>query len=182
MRAAEIICENITMDDVIEKYGYTLNSHGKMCCPFHDEKTPSFSVYREGKRWKCFGCQSGGSVIDFVMKLFNIGFLQAVARIGCDFGISIGTHDDWRTRQISALQAAKRKKDKELADIKKQAIIDQYFNAVENYRVMCIMRDEFRKYNTPEKMSENYLYAIRQMPLVEIEYTAAEMELINSGY
>jgi hypothetical protein len=47
-------------------------------CPFHNEKTPSFIVF-PNNRWYCFGaCADGGDVVDFVMKLNNLKFLEAV--------------------------------------------------------------------------------------------------------
>ncbi len=48
------------------------------CCPFHHEKTPSFSVTPEKGFFYCFGCQTGGNIFNFLMKIENIGFLDAV--------------------------------------------------------------------------------------------------------
>ncbi|MBO1263849.1 DNA primase [Proteiniclasticum sp. SCR006] len=47
-------------------------------CPFHNEKTPSFSVTREKQLFKCFGCGEGGNVITFVMKSKNLEFNEAL--------------------------------------------------------------------------------------------------------
>ena len=47
-------------------------------CPFHNEKTPSFSVTREKQLFKCFGCGEGGNVITFVMKSRNLEFNEAL--------------------------------------------------------------------------------------------------------
>lgn len=48
------------------------------CCPFHDEKTPSFNVFRENS-WHCFGCQKhGNNAIDYVMAKNNLSFTEAV--------------------------------------------------------------------------------------------------------
>ena len=38
----------------------------KACCPFHSEKTPSFTIYGNGRRFMCFGCGAEGDVFDFV--------------------------------------------------------------------------------------------------------------------
>jgi DNA primase len=48
------------------------------CCPFHHEKTPSFSVTPDKGFYYCFGCQNGGNVFNFLMKVENIGFVDAV--------------------------------------------------------------------------------------------------------
>lgn len=48
------------------------------CCPFHNEKTPSFSVTPDKGFFYCFGCQSGGNVFNFLMKVESITFFEAV--------------------------------------------------------------------------------------------------------
>lgn len=48
------------------------------CCPFHQERTPSFSVTPDKGFFYCFGCQTGGNVFNFLMKIENIDFLAAV--------------------------------------------------------------------------------------------------------
>ncbi|MEM9315100.1 MAG: CHC2 zinc finger domain-containing protein, partial [Pseudomonadota bacterium] len=50
-------------------------------CPFHDEKTPSFSVNPEKQFYYCFGCGAGGNAIGFVMDYENIDFPQAVENL-----------------------------------------------------------------------------------------------------
>lgn len=51
------------------------------CCPFHQEKTPSFSVNRSKGFYKCFGCGKGGSVFTFVMEMEGVSFPKAVERV-----------------------------------------------------------------------------------------------------
>jgi len=66
--------------DVVSSY-ISLKKSGtsyKCNCPFHNEKTPSFTVSRERQTFKCFGCGVGGSVITFVMKYENFSFVEAV--------------------------------------------------------------------------------------------------------
>ena len=50
-------------------------------CPFHNEKTPSFSVSPEKQMYYCFGCKAGGSVIQFVMEMEHLTFSEAVAHL-----------------------------------------------------------------------------------------------------
>ena len=47
-------------------------------CPFHGEKTPSFTVFEETESFYCFGCGAGGDVITFVMKYQNLDYMEAV--------------------------------------------------------------------------------------------------------
>ncbi len=64
----------------ISKY-ITLQRKGRgywACCPFHGEKTPSFSVKEDGQFYKCFGCGESGYVITFIEKFENVDFMTAV--------------------------------------------------------------------------------------------------------
>lgn len=56
----------------------------KALCPFHAERTPSFTIYAGDERAKCFGCGWQGDVIDFVRKAYGFSFTEAVDRLGGD--------------------------------------------------------------------------------------------------
>jgi len=58
-------------------------------CPFHSEKDPSFTVSPEKQLFHCFGCNQGGNVFAFIMKIENIGFAEAVEELGAKLGISV---------------------------------------------------------------------------------------------
>ncbi|TDM13115.1 DNA primase [Macrococcus lamae] len=58
-------------------------------CPFHDEKTPSFSVSVEKQICHCFGCKKGGNVFQFLEQIENISFVEAVRRLGDSVGIQV---------------------------------------------------------------------------------------------
>ena len=83
---------DLPIADVIEKSGVSLKRAGKnwqACCPFHDEKTPSFSVSPAKNIFKCFGCGAGGNTIAYVMRKENLDFIQAVKKLGADHNITI---------------------------------------------------------------------------------------------
>lgn len=61
----------------------------KGLCPFHKEKTPSFVVYETSQRYKCFGCNEGGDVINFVQKYYNLDFREAVEMLAKEYGIEV---------------------------------------------------------------------------------------------
>ena len=58
-------------------------------CPFHDEKTPSFSVTPSLNIYKCFGCQKGGNSIQFFMDIDQLSFVEAARELAKRFGIEL---------------------------------------------------------------------------------------------
>ena len=61
----------------------------KACCPFHNEKTPSFVVSPEKQIYHCFGCSAGGNVIGFVMEHEKLSFPEAVEMLADKAGVEI---------------------------------------------------------------------------------------------
>ncbi|MGL4914072.1 MAG: DNA primase [Romboutsia sp.] len=66
----------------------------KGLCPFHGEKTPSFYINTSKQIYKCFGCGEGGDAINFVMKMENLDFMDAVKLLAKRYGIEINTNMD----------------------------------------------------------------------------------------
>jgi DNA primase len=86
----------------------------KGLCPFHNERTPSFTVDREKGLYHCFGCGAGGDVIHFVRQIDRLDFPEAVEALASRFGVTIprrasrGPRDDRREKLLDALAAAHR--------------------------------------------------------------------------
>ena len=82
--------------DVASKY-ITLNKRGAnywACCPFHNEKTPSFSIKQDGQFFKCFGCGESGNVFNLVMKMENVDFYTAVEILAKNAGLQMPSEKD----------------------------------------------------------------------------------------
>lgn len=80
--------------DIVEVIGrrVELRQSGKNyvgLCPFHSEKTPSFTVNPEKQFYHCFGCGKGGNVINFVMDTENLAFPEAVVKLAQEKGIPV---------------------------------------------------------------------------------------------
>ena len=87
--------EAVDIADVISRYA-TLKRAGrnfKALCPFHEEKTPSFTVFPESQRFKCFGCGEGGNVFTFLMKHNNLGFRDVLEELARDAAIELPCAD-----------------------------------------------------------------------------------------
>ncbi|HZL32934.1 MAG TPA: CHC2 zinc finger domain-containing protein, partial [Verrucomicrobiae bacterium] len=65
----------------------------KGLCPFHDEKTPSFTIRPAVGVWHCFGCQEGGDVISFVQKIDHLSFAEAIERLAGRYGVELHYED-----------------------------------------------------------------------------------------
>lgn len=77
------ITNSVDIVDVIDQF-VTLKKRGKNYfgfCPFHDERTPSFSVSQEKQLFKCFSCGRGGNVFSFFMDKDGLTFMQAVQKV-----------------------------------------------------------------------------------------------------
>ena len=77
--------------DVINSY-VSLRKAGKdyqALCPFHDEKTPSFTVSRQKQFYHCFGCGAGGTVITFIMEYNGLGFVEAIEDLAARYNLEI---------------------------------------------------------------------------------------------
>ena len=71
-------------------------------CPFHNEKTPSFSVSRDKQIYHCFGCGAGGGVINFIMRIENMTFPEAVRHLADLVGMEVpeeSGRDQFRARR-----------------------------------------------------------------------------------
>ncbi|MFM7351029.1 MAG: DNA primase [Actinomycetota bacterium] len=101
------------IDEVVGEYVQLKNAGGgqkKGLCPFHDEKTPSFHVTPSKGFFHCFGCQTGGDVIAFVMKIDHLTFTEVVEklaeRIGYQLTYEAGSTGSAPTGKRSRLVAA----------------------------------------------------------------------------
>lgn len=76
----EEIKEKNEITEVISQYIQikAMGANYKALCPFHSEKTPSFVINGQRQSFKCFGCGEGGDVIQFIMKIENLDFVEAI--------------------------------------------------------------------------------------------------------
>lgn len=75
------IRDRFPVSGVASKAGVKLLRAGnelKACCPLHADRTPSFTIYGEDRRFRCFGCGEGGDVLDLVMKLYGVKLRGAI--------------------------------------------------------------------------------------------------------
>lgn len=103
---------NTDIESVISPY-VNLRRRGKNLvglCPFHNEKTPSFTVYPENGSFYCFGCGVGGDVITFVRRMENLDYMEAVKQLADRAGMALPEdgYDDTLAKKRTAVLAANR--------------------------------------------------------------------------
>lgn len=89
--AIEELKSQVNIVDVVGR-AVTLKRAGanyKGCCPFHNEKTPSFVVSEQKQIFTCFGCGVKGDLIGFVEKYYNLDFNQAVDKLSQEYGLNL---------------------------------------------------------------------------------------------
>ncbi|WP_337059518.1 DNA primase [Kineococcus sp. G2] len=108
--------ERVRIDEVVAEQ-VTLRPGGvgsfKGLCPFHDERTPSFTVRPAVGRWHCFGCGEGGDAIEFVRRIDGTTFTEAVERLAERAGVQLRYVDDGGRpgrRPAGAQQAGQRQR------------------------------------------------------------------------
>lgn len=103
---------NTDIESVISPY-VNLRRRGKNLvglCPFHNEKTPSFTVYPENGSFYCFGCGVGGDVITFVRRMENLDYMEAVKQLADRAGMALPEdgYDDTLAKKRTSVLAANR--------------------------------------------------------------------------
>lgn len=139
-RTAELIKQAVPMDRAAEYYGFHPNRGGYISCPFHREKTASLKLYteRDGHSgWYCFGCGRGGSVIDFVMQIFQISYAQAIVRISSDFALGL------TAERTTKADAAKMIRDRKAAEKQKQEDAIHYQEVAAEHRYWWEIKQVF---------------------------------------
>ena len=109
----EQIKTTVPLPQAIEQYTGERLIKNKMRCPFHSEKTASFTVHPDNNIFYCFGCGASGDIIRFVQLYFNVNFKEATRRIDNDFNLGLTdapTFSEYRRQQR---EAEKRRKERE---------------------------------------------------------------------
>lgn len=110
MDIAQQIKAQLDIVRVISDYVPRLRRFGNRyscLCPFHNEKTPSFSIYADHQFYKCFGCDAKGDVFNFVMTIENITFWEALKKLAEQNGIPLPKQSqvtDEKTRLRGAIR------------------------------------------------------------------------------
>lgn len=129
--------------DIVDVIGKKLNlkragASMMACCPFHNEKTPSFHVFARSQSYKCFGCGEGGDAISFIMKHDRLAFSEAIEWLAAEYNIVIEYDEvakqeaqerkDKKVEMQQVLDHAQKTYEKQLAQLPADAAARQYLD------------------------------------------------------
>ena len=110
----DLIKSRISIDELLRSYDLQLVEAGggrlKALCPFHNEKTPSFSVNVDKQFYYCFGCQAGGNIFTFVKEYERVGFPEAAEMLAQKAGVVIqrtAERDEQYHKTLAVFEALK---------------------------------------------------------------------------
>ena len=122
----DIVKSRTNIIDIVGEYVKLTKagSRFKACCPFHQEKTPSFVVNEDRQTYHCFGCGQGGDVFSFIMEMEGMGFREALMLLAEKAGVEIQNNfvqaendsQDRKKKLYDALDLAMRFYEKQLWD------------------------------------------------------------------
>lgn len=167
MYEAQQIKSALTMKQVAEFYGFRVNRQNLTVCPFHNDSKPSLHIYDGQRGWHCFACGTGGDIIDFVSKLFNLKFKDTIHKINDDFNLGLNL-DTKPTHQAAYNRSLQIKQD--IARKKRLAIIEQWTSQAEDViaayiRLMWQTQNKFKPIDG--EFLDIFKYAITQLNYYE---------------
>lgn len=199
----EKVKDQVKIADAVEAFGVKLNSRDKGLCPFHREKTPSFSIDRKNNIFTCFGCGETGDVITFVSKIKEVEPLEAAKLLAEMFHIDV---DDCtkRTSIKDYLKACIRDADKtdyfqkrgltkETVkkyclgyDAKRNAIVLPYSSELRYYQTRSIADKKFYKPTNEEAGAEplfnrKALWGTSKEPVFIVESPLCALSIMQCG-
>ena len=111
----DALTERCDIADVVSQYVQLTKKGGNLfgLCPFHNEKTPSFSVSPDKQIYHCFGCGKGGGVVNFIMEIENLSFPEAVRLLADRAGMTVP--EDGQDQELPRLRKRMLELNKEAA-------------------------------------------------------------------
>lgn len=180
MSITDIIKQTLTMHDIATHYGFEPDRQGFICCPFHNEKTPSLKIYENGKGYYCFGCGAGGDVINFVMRLFDENFSEAARRINIEFNLGLPFDRKMSLREKYELKDKfEKRKQKQLEEKqKRERLTTEWLEAYGRWIELDKILRQFKPNNPDEQLNPQFVKALHELETVAFQLEEKEMEVI----
>lgn len=167
MTKCEYIRENVSMRELLEKYGFKFSRKNFICCCFHNEKTPSACVSKDDRWYICYGCGTSYNTIDFVANYEKCSRSMAIAKIDEMFSLGLGNNlTSQQKRELQKVQHRYRLL-KEKQEREKQEERMACNKIIEELR----MWEQIQKYTHPTRgqirtntweLSDLFFYSLKQ--------------------
>jgi hypothetical protein len=162
----------LNIRQVVEHYGFNVNRAGLIKCPIHREKTPSMKIYNNNKGFYCFGCNAGGTVIDFVMKLFGVDCKTAINKLIEDFRLNNTVKlTKFEKMKIAVNESLRKKKQQEYE--KRE---EEYWIEFEKYAELDVQKIR-NKPKIGEEMNDLFIEALQKLCYQEFMLDLAEVRI-----
>ena len=146
----------VSVKEAAEYYGLEVNRGNMVCCPFHNDRTPSMKLNED--YFYCFGCGATGDVIDLAARLFNLSSYDAAKKLAYDFGIDPDkppTAAALRKPQYPLAKAFQRE------ELHCRRVLCDYLHLLENWKVQCAPE-------TPEDtLDDRFVEACQMLDYIE---------------
>ena len=110
-----------------ERYGLPIQQGSMVCCPFHNDRTPSMKLNED--YFYCFGCGASGDVIDLAARLFSLSGYDAAKKLAADFGIT--------GQKPSILAKLQRGKSQAEAERRCFRVLGDYLQILQDWKEHC---------------------------------------------
>ena len=159
--AVQTIKDRLTMREVLERYGYTADRKGFICCPFHNEKTPSMRIY--DKDYHCFGCQEHGDIITFIQKLFGLSFQDTLRKIDADFGLNLYDNKSFEELRKSHYQTKQLRAKREREKAEREQEKAQYWAVFDEWKRLEDNKRKFAPKTPDEELHPLFVEALQKL-------------------
>ena len=127
MNQFEAVKAVVTPRMAAERYGLPVRQGNMICCPFHDDRTPSMKLNED--YFYCFGCGSHGDVIALTAQLFDLPPAEAAKKLAADFGIT--------EQKPSVLAKLKRSKSQAELESRSFRVLGDYLQILRDWKAHC---------------------------------------------
>lgn len=168
---------SITLKVLIKGYGFEVKRNNELCCPFHNEKTPSFHIYED--HYHCFGCGEHGDAITFVQKLFNLERKDAAIKINSDFGLGLSTTVNRSPQEIKQIKSEILEKQQQLS-FQEKIVHNVEVNISKYIRALNQFKFEYAPKNPYDTVDLRFVEALQKLDeMMYISEKFSECRTIN---
>ena len=175
----------ISLRDILQHYNLHPNYHNFICCPFHDEKTPSLKIYDNGN-FSCFGCGKHGDLIDFVAFCENTNTKTAISLIDDWYNLGLSAPLTAEQKQLLKKQQAERERAiqrKKNLDLYTKSITTRILTAIyDTERVIYYYDNLYHSQKTPLTIDCTPLYdALKRLEKLDYIYELVALNSVRDG-